>query len=263
MKLFILFLFFIFCFSPQAQASRTGLFASDLTIREMNSNIDRLKEEKLSLDEKTKQAQKENGELSSFLRKNLEKKDISEITDAVVTYQTERFDIERDLNYRIQNGLPTDTTKKILLEVKLDFYKYLAKYVDIQKREDFIEHIKFNIQSIKERKDLIEDILKMENIRDEKVTYIKDQIELNKEVLQIQIENSITEKISERIDAIDSDPKYKDLSKATKNQIYKSFIQQIKRNQEEIRNSQFSESYKKTRHLIFETMIQKIEEKMK
>lgn len=263
MKYFIWIILFISCFFPQAQASRIGLFASDMTMKEINSNVERLKEEKNSLDERSKQVQKENWELSSFLRRNLSQTEITEIADAVAKYQSDRLDIERDLTYRIENNLPTDTAKKILLEIQLEFYKYLAKFVDSKKKQDFIEHIKFNIQSTKERKDLIEEISKMESILDEKVIYFREQIELHKEVLQVKIETSITDKIAERIDAIDADPKYKDLSKSVKNRIYQNFILQIQQKQKELSESNFSESYKKTRNLIFDTMIKKIEEKMK
>jgi hypothetical protein len=48
----------------------------------------------------------------------------------------------------------------------------------------------------------------MEELLDTKVTYIKDKIEDHKANLEKTIEASITEKIQERIDAIDTDKKY-------------------------------------------------------
>jgi hypothetical protein len=103
----------------------------------------------------------------------------------------------------------------------------------------------------------------MEELLDTKVTYIKDKIEDHKANLEKTIEASITEKIQERIEAIDTDKKYAGISKEAKKKIYQDFLEQIKIKQAELEKSNLSESYKKTRALIFETMVKKIEEKIK
>lgn len=261
MKYIFLF-FFILSLSQTTYANKSGLFVSDLTIKELSQNVEKLKEEKLNLEEKSKQLQKENGELSSFLKNNLAPKDITEIKEALETYQFEKNAIEQELTLLIQEKKDTEKTKRKLLQLKLDFYKYLAKYIDKSKKPAFIEHISFNIVSTKERKDLIEDINKTEELLDTKVTYIKDKIENHKEELENKIEASITEKISVRIEIIDSDKKYAVISKEAKNKIYKDFIEQIKLKQQELEKSNLSESYKKTRNLIFDTMIKQMEEKI-
>lgn len=259
---YILLIVLILSFSQTTYWFKSGLFASDLTIKELSENVEKLKEEKTNLEEKSKQVQKEKWELSSFLRKNLSEKEVENITKELEKYQTEKEKIEQELSKLIEEKKDTEKTKRKLLQLKLDFYKYLAKYIEKSKKDKFIEHISFNIVSTKERKDLIEDINTMEELLDTKVTYIKDKIEDHKANLEKTIEASITEKIQERIDAIDTDKKYAWISKEAKKKIYQDFLEQIKIKQAELEKSNLSESYKKTRALIFETMVKKIEEKI-
>jgi hypothetical protein len=135
--------------------------------------------------------------------------------------------------------------------------------VQKEKKEEFIAHIKFQIQSEKESKDLIEEFLKSQNILDNKVNYIKEKIEIHKEDLQSKIEIKILSKIKDRIDQIDTDKKYDMLDQASKNKIYSDFIEQIDKKIADLQESNLSENYKKMKNNLLEKMKSEILLKIK
>lgn len=246
-------------YSSSFASNKQGFFVSNLTIKELSQNIEKLKEEKIELDIKTK----EYWELISFIKTDLTKEEIDEIKWNIENFIEKRNYLQIDLKNKINQWLNVEKEKKDLVLLRAWIYKYLAKYVTRDKREAFIEHIKFQTQSEKESKDLIEIILKSQNILDQKVTYIKEKIENHREDLQIRIEVPITKKIKQRIDEIDTDIKYKEINQKIKNEIYNHFIVQIKNRLLEIEESNLSENYKEIRKNILQKMIQEIQSKIK
>lgn len=243
--------------------AKNELFVSDMTIKELWKNIEKLKEEEKKLNEKSSELSKDYKELVWFIKDDLNFIEIDEISIKIDEYIEKRDELELWLKTKVDKLEETKDIKNQILIEKANFYRYIAKYVDINKRDAFIEHIKTNIQATKERKDLIEEILKNQNLVDKKVTYLKDKIETHKEELATKIETSVKSKINERIDTIDKNEKYKDLDAWVKNKIYWDFINQLKQKLEEIEKSNLSTSYKERMSLIYKSMIKNIEEKMK
>lgn len=258
MKKLILFILTLPVLFSSVSADNTGFFASNLTIKELSKNIEKLKEEKIELDQKTK----DYWELISFIKTDLTKSEIDEIRLNIENFIEERNFLQIDLKNKINSWLNVEKEKKDLVLLRAWMYKYLAKYVARDKREAFIEHIKFQTQSEKESKDLIEGIIKSQNILDQKVIYIKEKIENHREILEARIEVSIIQKINQRIDEIDTDPKYKKIDNKTKNTIYNDFIIQIEKRLLEIEKSNLSENYKEIRKNILNKLIDEVETKI-
>ena len=170
---------------------------------------------------------------------------------------------KKKLNLQIKNLEDTTQTKKEILILRANFYKYLAKYVQKDKKNDFIDHIRFQIQSEKEAKDLIEEILKNQNLLEQKVSYIKEKIEDHKENLQAKIDQKITQKIKTRIDEIDWNEKYDKIDQKIKNKIYKDFISNIEKRIKEVKKSNLTDNYKEMRTNILTKMIEEIKTKIK
>lgn len=263
-KIFIIFLFSIFFIPTTLWNNKEGrFFVSDLTIKELSKNIEKLKEQKADFIEKNKELSKEYGELISFLRNDISKEEIQDIRNVVEDFIRKRDTLEKKLKEQINKLEDTTQTKKDIIFHRADFYKYIAKFVEKEKRDHFISHIKFQVQSEKESKDLIEEILVHQNILDQRVTYIKGKIETHKENLHTQIEWKILTKIKERIDEIDTNKKYDQISKETKNNIYTSFILNIEERIKELETTNLSENFKQIRKLILSKMKDEIQSKIK
>lgn len=257
-KILFCFLICTLFYSTTFASSKQGFFSGSLTIRELSQNIEKLKEEKVELTIKTKELSKEYGELISFMRNDLTGQELKEIMENIEYFIEKRSALQKDLNIKINQLLDVEKEKMDLILLRADIYKYLSKYVARDKRETFIEHIKFQTQSEKESKDLIEEIRKSQNILDQKVTYIKEKIDTHREDLQTRIDIAITQKIRQRIDEIENNPKYKEITQATKNKIYRDFISELQKRIWEIETSNLSNNYKEMRKNILQKMMDEI-----
>lgn len=263
MKKIFFILIFTFLLINQSYAKDSKVFVSDLTIKELSENIEKLKVEKIEFQEKNKELSKEYWELISFIRTDLNDEEIVEIKQKVEVFMNERNWLQKTLKEKIDALEDSSKEKKDIIIHRANFYKYIAKYVQKEKREDFIAHIKFQVQSEKESKDLIEEILTNQNILDQKVIYIKEKIEIHKEDLQAKIEVKIISKIKQRIDEIDNNEKYEKIDQKIKNQIYSDFIHQIKKKLKEIETANLSENYREMRKNLLSKMIDEITLKIK
>ncbi len=261
----VLLICFIFLFSIQVwfASEKQSFFAGSLSTTELWEYIKKLKDDQKEFKEKSKELSKEYGELISFMRTDLSWDEIKEIKENIEIFIDKRIILQSDLKEKINQLLDVEKEKKELILLRANIYKYLSRYVARDKRETFLEHIKFQVQSEKESKDLIEEIQKSQNILDQKVTYFKEKIENHKEDLQARIETSITQKIKERIDEIDKNEKYKDIDRNTKNKIYNDFIAQLQSNIWEISGSNLSDNYKEMRKNILNKMIEEIKLRIK
>ncbi len=261
----VLLICFIFLFSIQVwfASEKQSFFAGSLSTTELWEYIKKLKDDQKEFKEKSKELSKEYGELISFMRTDLSWDEIKEIKENIEIFIDKRIILQSDLKEKINQLLDVEKEKKELILLRANIYKYLSRYVARDKREAFLEHIKFQVQSEKESKDLIEEIQKSQNILDQKVTYFKEKIENHKEDLQARIETSITQKIKERIDEIDKNEKYKDIDRNTKNKIYNDFIAQLQSNIWEISGSNLSDNYKEMRKNILNKMIEEIKLRIK
>lgn len=262
MKKIIFLIIFLFFFNNTYAINHGDFFASNLTIKELWQNIEKLKDEKLQLKIKTKELSKEYWELISFIKTDLEQKDLYEIKNEIEKYIEKRDFLELKLKNTIWIFSNTTQIKKDIILQKAEFYKFLSKYVEKTKRNDFIEYIKFNIQITKETKDLIEELTINQNIFDKKIIIIKDKIEIHKEDLQERIENILISTITKRIKEIDEDEKYKSISLKEKNNIYNEFITKINQRLDNIEKSNLSENYKEIRKNILNKMIEEINRKI-
>lgn len=263
MKKIILFITLFLFYSNTYATDSGGFFASNLTIKELSQNIEKLKLENSEFQLKNKELSKEYWELISFIKTDLTSIELEEIKVNIDLYLQKREEIEKILKQKIDKLEDTQKEKKDLILARANLYKYLAQYVSKDKRDAFIEHIKFHIQSEKESKDLIEEILKSQNILDLKVNYIKEKIEIHREDLQAKVEIVITSKIKQRIDEIDNDPKYQKIDIKTKNKIYNDFINQLENRLKDLEKSILSENYKEMRKNILNKMIDEIKSKIK
>lgn len=171
--------------------------------------------------------------------------------------------LEQDIKDKISAGIPLKNEKIDLLKLKWEVYKFLYTFVPKEKNAAYINYVKVQLQSQKNSKEIIDEIEKSKSILDDKITYYTKKIEQDKKELREKIDSSITEKIKQRIEDIDSNPKYKWIPQDTKNTIYTDFIKTLQNSLKENEQSNFSEGYKEIRKNILQKMMQEIQAKIK
>lgn len=263
MKLKILIFSCFFLYFNISYWNSWNIFLSTPTIKELSSNLEKLKEESNDFKIKNKELKQDYGDLISFLKDDLTSIEIEDINNKLEDFIEKKKELDLKLKENISNFIDNTPLKKEILVLRANFYKYLAKYIKKEKKDEYISHIRFQIKSEKESKDLIEEILKNQNLLDQKVSYIKDKIEDHKEKLQSQIEEKISQKIKNRVFEIDSNQKYDIIEQKAKNKIYKNFVSSIEKSINDINNSNLSDNYKDIRKNIFYKMIEEIKTKIK
>lgn len=261
MKKIFLIIITLFLIINQSLAEKQGILTSSLTTAELWDYVNKLKTEQFEFIKNNQELSKEYWELISFIKTDLTKKELKDIKEVINNFLEKRNTLIYDLNKKISEFKNVEKEKNDLILLRADIYKYLAKFVIFDKRNDFIEHIKFQVRSEKESKNLIEEIQKSQNLLDQKFFYYTKKIEQHNQNLQEKIDISITQKIKQKIDEIDSDKKYISIPKEVKNKLYDDFILQIKDKIKEIQGSNLAQNYKDLKINIFNKLIDEVKQK--
>lgn len=259
-KIFLIIITF-FLITNQSLAEKQGILTSSLTTAELWEYVNKLKTEQVEFTKNNQELSKEYWELISFIKTDLTKIEFKEIKEVLNSFLEKRNSIIFDLNQKISEWKNVEKEKNDLIIVRADIYKYLSKFVIFDKRNDFIDYIKFQVRSEKESKNLIEEIQKSQNLLDQKFFYYTKKIEQHNQDLQEKIDISITQKIKQKIDEIDSDKKYVSIPKEVKNKLYNDFIIQIKDKIKEIQDSILAQNYKDLKINIYNKLIDEVKQK--
>jgi len=262
-NLVILFTFILSLTVFNLAHAKNEFFNSNITIKELKKNIDKLKEDKLELKNKFKSLSTEYWNLSDFMRSDLTYSEKKDIQKKIEDYISIRNKLEKELKIKIENLEDSKKIKDKLLIERINFYKSLVKYIDKTKKELYIEHIKFNLLSIKENKDLAEEIYKNENLLWKKVKFLKEKIENHKKELNLRLENTIKDKIWQKIDEIMNNKDLLNIDKETKLNLYNEIINKLNEKIKNIDISKLDTNIKNMKIFIYTSMIEKFNQFIK
>lgn len=262
MKNLLLFILLFISIITQVNA-KTWDINDDITIKELWNNIKKLQVEQTDLNNRNIEIDKTYWTLVSFIKEDISKEDFYDIKNEIEDFIKIRNSLEQDIIEKIKILGDTKSEKENLIFEKTNFYKFLFKYVKDDKKEDFLKYIDLNIETEKEKKEVVEQISKKQILLEKKVNDLKEKIETHKVDLSQKLEISITSRIISKIDEIDKNEKYKSIDKEAKNKIYLNFINDIKTKISQIEKSNLTQNYKQVKINILERIISEIEKKIK
>lgn len=262
MKNLLLFILLFISIITQVNA-KTWDINDDITIKELWNNIKKLQVEQTDLNNRNLEIDKTYWTLVSFIKEDISKEDFYDIKNEIEDFIKIRNSLEQDIIEKIKILGDTKAEKENLIFEKTNFYKFLFKYVKDDKKEDFLKYIDLNIETEKEKKEVVEQISKKQILLEKKVNDLKEKIETHKVDLSQKLEISITSRIISKIDEIDKNEKYKSIDKEAKNKIYLNFINDIKTKISQIEKSNLTQNYKQVKINILERIISEIEKKIK
>lgn len=202
----------------------SGVFAASwtwVTINELKQSISLLQE-------KQKEINIKNPDLSSisdikgFLKDDLNESQISEINKIITEYNTFKTNNINEENYYSQ-----------LLTIKKETYKKLTVFVKSEKLNDYLEYIKNNLEKIKQANDLKTEIIRKQEILENKVDAIKIKIQENKDVFENNITDIINTKIDEKLNIIKSNKDFQKLDLEKRKYVIEQIIKKIELKKEE------------------------------
>lgn len=213
MSKFILILkFFVFCFilSIWLVANASG------SISDIKENI-RILQEKQSEILKSDVDLYSIWDIENFIRDDLNSKENVELTNIIQNY-----------NYQSNKLRNSKSNFNNLLDLKRETYKKIWNYVDKSNLWEYLEYIKINIEIAYESNEIENEILKNEELLNNKLTDIKEQISKNKEKIQTNLNDVINSKVDEKINQIKNNENFKKLDLEKKRYIIEKIISYTK-----------------------------------
>jgi len=178
------------------------------SITEINSNIKNLEQETNDLSDKWSFLKKQHGWISNFIKENLTDEEATALEELTYIYNSKEKSLNIQLVEKVRSFEETSETKSQLLELKKNFYKDLANYVEPDKLSNFLEYIKNDVTLNEKNKNIQEELYQEKVVLQEKVETIKEKIEEHQNVISQRIEKLIRAKISENIERLKQKPKY-------------------------------------------------------
>lgn len=186
--------------------------SSEKSIIELNSNIQELEKEKVELDGKWDTFQSQYEGITGFIKQDLTPREAFEIEEITYIYNSRKKTFDLQLVEKLKKLEDTTKIKKNSLELKKDFYKDIANYVEPEKLDQFLEYIKWDIEFNEKNREVKQTLYKEKVVLQEKVDDIKTKIEENQKLLDKRIEILIREKLAEKIRLLKENPKYQRLT---------------------------------------------------
>jgi len=177
------------------------------TIRELKENISELESKKRQLRDDWQKFLSENGNLQDFLKEDIPEEDEAKLREIIDLYNIYRARIDTQIEETQDEDKETELKKEVL-KLKQDLYKKLVYFIKIEKVEDYLTYIKWDLEVNEKRKDVSQEIDEDKKKLEEKVQVIRDKIEENKKVLDERIREKIEIKLEEKIQKILNDERF-------------------------------------------------------
>ena len=197
------------------------------TIKELRENITELETKKRQLKEDWQNFLSENGKIQDFLKEDIPEEDeekLREIIDLYTIYK-QRVDSELEIS---DDEEKTEELRQELLRLKQDLYKKLVYFIKIEKLDDFLTYVRWDLSVNEKRKDVDEEIDEDTKKLEEKVQVIRDKIQENRRVLDERIRLVIERELDEKISKILTDERFVRLNVEAKKQLFVITLEKLR-----------------------------------
>ena len=197
------------------------------TIKELRESITELESEKKRLKEDWQNFLSENGSIQDFLKEDIAEEDEARLREIIDLYSIYKQRLNTELEVS-NDDTKIETLKKELLNLKQDLYKKLVYFIKIEKLDDFLTFVRWDLSVNEKRKDVDQEIDEDTKKLEEKVQVIRDKIQENKRVLDERIRVVIEKKLDEKISKILSDERFTKLDIEAKKQLFVITLEKLR-----------------------------------
>lgn len=120
------------------------------------------------------------------------------------------------------------------MSLKQDLYKKLVYFIKVERLDDFLTYVKWDLEVNEKRKDVTEEIDEDKKKLETKVNTIREKIEENKNVLEERIRHSISEKLDIKIAEILANERFIKLETEAKKNLFQITIEKAEVKQQEL-----------------------------
>jgi len=234
-----------------------------LTLREMSFNIENIKNKKSVFLSENKQKEQEYWNIVEFIKKDLTKQDFENIKNIINLFVEKRNNLDEIFNSTIEKKEDTSKIRREILQNELDFYTEIWKFIDKSKRNDYLEYVKFKLETRRDKDLLLEELLISQNALDSRIYDLNLKIDNHRKNLEENLSQVIRENIKNKIDKIILNPKYENISSDQKRIIITWFISDLKEKLEYLNDTNLSKNYILIKENILKSIIEELEKVVK
>lgn len=245
-----------FIFLAKSYANDDLVFNDNFkTIKELKHNIEELNIDRTNLFNQKLDLNSDD-ELMSYFRTDLSKNEFSILESIIDDYNKTKKFLELELDQKAKNLEDTNKIKDDLIQVKKNLYKQMTPFIKISYYQDYLEYIKSDTKYYSEKTKIYSDILKKQEIVNNKLWVIEDRIREHKISLQDTLNEIIYKKIWEKIKNIENNPSFKNLANEQKVNILEKTLDRLNDDLEKSLLMSDSKSIKKAD--IYKIVIQEL-----
>jgi hypothetical protein len=224
---------------------------SGKTLQELWDNIQTLEEQSSTLDKKWEDFKLQSGSISTFLKRNLSDEEKILFQDIVSKYSGDARFLEQNLIEKIQSAWDTTDVKVKLIELKKQYYKDIASYVSAESMVAYLDFIRSDIELNQKNREIQETLYKDKIHLQEKVEILRGKIEENNQILENRIEQSLREKIGEKIQAIKNDSRFSQFSSDQKKILFEKTLERVIKKRQLLENEVLKTSLLEKKILLY------------
>lgn len=237
----IILLFLVLSLFTKSYANDLDFIDEWKTIRELKENIETLDKDKDNLDVKITSFEADLF-IIDYLKENLTYSDFENLKIIISDYNEERFRLEKLLNSKSVQLKSTTSTKIKLLELKKDLYTKITPYIKEESYPDYLKFIKSDTSLYSEKQEIDSDILRKQEILNNKVEVLEKRIERHKEFIENNLRLLVEKKIEEKIFALNENENFLSLNKEEKNTVLEKTISKIRDRITDIDNFDYTDN---------------------
>ncbi|MCD5375207.1 hypothetical protein LR010_02005 [Candidatus Gracilibacteria bacterium] len=218
----LLFLLFVFISLDSSEIifASSGELSKPQTLVEMQAEKDELEKQETLLKFKWDTFKLGNDSLEDIVKTDLTDIEKTNLEELILLYLEGKEYLESDLNNAINSGKDILEIKKSLLNGKHDFYKQLIPYIQTSKLEAFKSYVDSDLNYNEKSKDIQTKINQKGIEQEKRLEELYDDRDDSARSLRKNIENSITLKVTPKINKFISQESFIKLSSEIKIEIF-------------------------------------------
>ena len=214
-------------FTNLAYSAELDFSDESKSIRELKENIEVLDKDKETIMSKIKEFNPTDN-LKKYFKINLTDNELNELAIIINDYISRKNELENIFIEKSRLLEDVSDIKVILLEEKKQFYKNLLIFINADYYDEYLEYIKWDTVLYNEKKDLESDIIRKNEIINNKIEVLEKKITRHKTYLEDSLRILVKEKIDSKIDSLNKVESFNNLEKEKKIEILNKTIETIK-----------------------------------
>ncbi len=226
LKIFFLFFLTVFINTVFSDLENPNWIIEIKTIKELKQEVENINEQKENTEIELNELKKELL-VKRFFRVNFTNDEKNQLTELIKNYRNKKEFLNTEIILKSRNLKDTAYLKRELLLNEKFFYWELVNFIDLEKKDKYIEYIRKNIIIVNRKSNLKSSIAKKEVILQKRVDNIKEKIKQHNKQTSNNTVIIVNNKLNYILLNLTQKEKFINLSKEWQYKLFDTLIKRI------------------------------------